>query len=100
MYIKASGAKCCLLVSLAGLLVCATGEVLRKAAMLTAGASFTHVISYRRTARHELVTHGVFSLVRHPSYMGWFLWSAGTQVLFAVALAFASFPIYFRPFVP
>ena len=28
-----------------------------------------------------MVTSGVFSYVRHPSYVGWFLWSLGTQIV-------------------
>jgi protein-S-isoprenylcysteine O-methyltransferase Ste14 len=31
-------------------------------------------------ADHQLITSGVFSLMRHPSYVGWFYWSVGTQV--------------------
>ena len=29
----------------------------------------------------QLVTHGIYSLSRHPSYAGWFYWSIGTQLL-------------------
>ena len=32
---------------------------------------------------HRLVTTGVYSVLRHPSYCGWFWWSLGTQVLLA-----------------
>ncbi len=28
-----------------------------------------------------LVTRGVYAFVRHPGYLGWLLWSVGTQVL-------------------
>ena len=37
---------------------------------------------------HELVTSGVFSYVRHPSYVGWFLWSLGTQVVLLNPICF------------
>ncbi|CAG2182503.1 unnamed protein product, partial [Oppiella nova] len=29
---------------------------------------------------HVLVTHGIYAFCRHPSYVGWFYWSIGTQV--------------------
>lgn len=48
--------------------------------MITAGTSFTHLISYDKRRDHRLVTRGVYSLFRHPSYVGWFWWSVGTQV--------------------
>lgn len=34
-----------------------------------------------KSADHVLVTHGVYSLFRHPSYVGWFYWSIGTQII-------------------
>ncbi len=48
---------------------------------------------------HKLVTEGVFSLVRHPSYVGWFYWSLGTQLvlcnpLCVVAYAAASYAFF------
>ncbi|XP_063708224.1 protein-S-isoprenylcysteine O-methyltransferase [Culicoides brevitarsis] len=66
-----------------GALICFSGEVLRKAAMITASQSFTHVVQFEKAQTHRLVTNGVFSLVRHPSYLGWFMWSIGTQLILA-----------------
>ena len=63
----------------AGLVV--VGEALRKMSMVTAGSNFTHLVQYRKRSSHKLVTSGVYSLFRHPSYVGWFVWSVGTQVL-------------------
>jgi protein-S-isoprenylcysteine O-methyltransferase len=57
------------------------GEALRKVAMITAGTNFTHLVQYRKRDGHELVTSGVYSMFRHPSYVGWFYWSIGTQVV-------------------
>ncbi|OQR66843.1 protein-S-isoprenylcysteine O-methyltransferase-like [Tropilaelaps mercedesae] len=62
-----------------GLTLCALGEALRKCAMLTAGSNFHHLVRVKREEDHELVTSGVYSICRHPSYAGWFLWSVGTQ---------------------
>jgi protein-S-isoprenylcysteine O-methyltransferase len=57
------------------------GEVCRKLAMYTAGKSFNHLVQDVKADDHKLVTNGIYSLVRHPSYFGWFYWSIGTQVL-------------------
>lgn len=57
------------------------GELLRKAAILTAGTSFTHLVQLTRRPQHVLVTRGVYRFCRHPGYCGWFIWAVGTQVL-------------------
>ena len=64
-----------------GIIVCIVGEVLRKLAMFTAGSNFNHIVQQRREDGHELVTNGVYGLCRHPSYVGWFYWSIGTQLI-------------------
>jgi len=64
-----------------GLLVVLCGESLRKLAMWQASTNFNHYIRYRREEGHELVTRGIYSLCRHPSYVGWFYWSIATQVM-------------------
>lgn len=68
------------LVSYFGLILCISGEILRKLAMCTAKHNFNHVVQSEKHDNHELVTHGVYNLCRHPSYVGWFYWSLGTQV--------------------
>ncbi|CAN7986962.1 unnamed protein product [Ixodes hexagonus] len=78
-------------VSVPGLLMCIVGEVLRKSAMLTAGTNFNHIIQSHREAGHVLVTHGVYTLCRHPSYVGWFLWSIGTQVVLVNPLCIVAY---------
>ncbi|XP_041063254.1 60S ribosomal protein L22 isoform X1 [Carcharodon carcharias] len=64
-----------------GLLMVLVGESLRKAAMLTAGSNFNHIVQNEKAETHRLVTTGVYSWSRHPSYVGWFYWSIGTQVI-------------------
>lgn len=64
-----------------GLVLCVGGEVVRKWAMFTARSNFNHVVQIQREEGHVLVTHGIYSLCRHPSYAGWFWWSVGTQLL-------------------
>lgn len=67
-------------VSYFGLILCISGEILRKLAMCTAKHNFNHVVQSEKSDNHELITHGVYNLCRHPSYVGWFYWSIGTQV--------------------
>lgn len=71
------------LVSFFGLLLCIFGEILRKLAMCTAKHNFNHYVQSEKSDNHQLVTHGVYNLCRHPSYVGWFYWSLGTQVRIA-----------------
>ncbi|GBF98550.1 hypothetical protein Rsub_11880 [Raphidocelis subcapitata] len=78
--------------SLLGLALLVAGEALRKAAMLTARRAFTHDIQYERRPGHELVTRGVYRYIRHPGYLGWFVWAVAGQLLLAnpvCAVAFA-----------
>lgn len=69
------------LFSLVGLVLVIGGELMRKAAMIAAGSNFTHEVAHRKRHNHELVTTGLYGWVRHPSYVGWFYWSIGTQLL-------------------
>lgn len=64
-----------------GLIMCIGGEILRKLAMITAKQNFNHLVQTEKSQDHQLVTHGVYQLCRHPSYVGWFYWSIGTQVV-------------------
>lgn len=57
------------------------GQALRTIAMMTAAQNFNHKIAEMKEKDHVLVTHGVYSVVRHPSYTGWFVWSVATQVM-------------------
>ncbi|XP_073459767.1 protein-S-isoprenylcysteine O-methyltransferase isoform X3 [Aquarana catesbeiana] len=65
--------------SVIGLVMVIFGESLRKSAMLTAGSNFNHIVQNEKSETHTLVTSGVYSWFRHPSYVGWFYWSIGTQ---------------------
>ncbi|XP_022111332.1 protein-S-isoprenylcysteine O-methyltransferase-like isoform X1 [Acanthaster planci] len=80
-------------VSLVGLVLCVGGEFLRKVSMLTAGKSFNHYIQTTRARDHVLVTHGVYAWSRHPSYVGWFYWSIGTQIILCNPLCFVAYAI-------
>jgi len=68
-------------ISLLGVIICIIGECIRKSAMITAATNFNHIVVRHHRKGHVLVTHGIYSLFRHPSYVGWFYWSIGTQII-------------------
>jgi len=63
-----------------GMTMALCGMFLRSKAMITAAQSFNHAVQSRKRADHSLVTHGVYSIFRHPSYAGFFYYSVGTQI--------------------
>ena len=71
-----------------GVVISIVGQILRKMAIFHAGNSFYHITKSSKCEDHELVTSGVFSYVRHPYYVGWFLWSLGTQVVLLNPICF------------
>lgn len=86
-------------VSAAGLLLVALGQAVRAVAMWQCGPNFTHLVASQRAPGHELVRRGVYSVLRHPAYFGWFWWSVGTQLLLmnpvcAVLYAWASWRFF------
>ena len=64
-----------------GLIMMITGHVFRTTAEMTAGRNFNHQIQMRKDQQHRLVTEGIYQISRHPSYLGWYLWAVGTQVM-------------------
>lgn len=66
--------------SYVGLILSILGELLRKSAMFTAKHNFNHFVQRAKKRNHELITHGIYGIFRHPSYVGWFYWAIGTQV--------------------
>lgn len=80
--------KTCYWLSSVGVIMCLCGELLRKSAMFTAKTNFNHTVQFVKRSDHRLVTHGVYSLCRHPSYMGWFYWSIGTQIILLNPICF------------
>ncbi|KAJ8387200.1 hypothetical protein AAFF_G00159190 [Aldrovandia affinis] len=43
--------------------------------------SVAGLLMNEKAQSHVLVTTGVYSYCRHPSYVGWFCWSVGTQIM-------------------
>ena len=86
-------------ISMFGLVMVLCGEFTRKLSMITAATNFHHYVQERRQRDHELVTHGIYSWFRHPSYVGWFYWSIGTQVMLCnpvciIGYSFASWKFF------
>ena len=71
-----------------GLCMVIGGEYLRKLSMCTAQQSFSHLIEDKPNSEHQLITHGIYQTYRHPSYVGWFWWACGTQILLTNPICF------------
>lgn len=80
-------------VSNIGLALIIIGEIIRKMAVITAGRAFTHSIRIYHVDDHQLITHGIYAVVRHPGYCGFFIWSVGTQVMLCNPLSTLGFTI-------
>ncbi|KAJ2724941.1 farnesyl cysteine-carboxyl methyltransferase [Coemansia sp. Benny D115] len=64
-----------------GLTAALAGQAVRTLAMVTTKTSFNHIIAERREGDHKLITHGIYCYERHPSYVGFYLWAVGLQVM-------------------
>ncbi|XP_004297724.1 PREDICTED: protein-S-isoprenylcysteine O-methyltransferase B isoform X1 [Fragaria vesca subsp. vesca] len=80
-------------VSNSGLAMVIVGEIIRKMAIITAGRSFTHLIRTRPSEHHQLVTDGIYRVVRHPGYCGFFIWSVGTQIMLCNPISTIAFAL-------
>ncbi|XP_011012308.1 PREDICTED: protein-S-isoprenylcysteine O-methyltransferase B-like isoform X1 [Populus euphratica] len=76
-----------------GLVMVIIGEITRKLAIVTAGQAFTHLIKVHHEEQHNLITHGVYRFVRHPSYTGFLIWSVGTQIMLCNPISIIGFAI-------
>jgi len=82
-----------------GVVLSLLGWAMRTAALFTAQANFTHIVAWRKLPSHVLVTTGVYSICRHPGYLGWFIWSVSTQLVLGnpfclVAYSFVSWRFF------
>ncbi|KAI8056699.1 Isoprenylcysteine carboxyl methyltransferase family-domain-containing protein [Syncephalis plumigaleata] len=77
--------------TIAGFLLVVIGQVARTLAMATAGRSFNHQVQSRRRLDHQLITWGIYSWMRHPSYFGFYFWALGTQLMLANPFSFVAF---------
>lgn len=74
-----------------GLALILFGQTLRSLAMVHAAENFSHIVATSKRDDHKLVTTGVYGYSRHPSYVGFFYWALGTQVLLSNPVSFVIF---------
>ncbi|KAI6047414.1 Isoprenylcysteine carboxyl methyltransferase family-domain-containing protein [Pisolithus marmoratus] len=80
-------------VSQIGIILALSGQILRTAAMIHASTNFSHSVAFRKRESHKLVTNGVYSWSRHPSYAGFFYWALGTQLALQNTICFVGFAV-------
>ncbi|KAL2221542.1 protein-S-isoprenylcysteine O-methyltransferase [Thermoascus aurantiacus ATCC 26904] len=71
-----------------GLALMIVGQTVRTLAMAHAGSNFNHTVQVERKEGHTLVKTGVYSVLRHPSYFGFFWWGLGTQLVLGNVICF------------
>ncbi|EEQ83362.1 hypothetical protein RJZ56_003778 [Blastomyces dermatitidis] len=76
-----------------GLVFIVVGQLVRSLAMAQAGTNFTHTVQSRRREGHTLVKDGIYRILRHPSYFGFFWWSLGTQMVLGNGVCFLAYTI-------
>lgn len=69
------------IIQVSGIFLLGFGMLLRSMAMVNAAASFSHDIKDNLGQGHKLVTEGVYALCRHPSYLGFFAFALGGQII-------------------
>ena len=78
---------------LLGLILTAVGQFIRTAAMLQAGSSFNHIVQTRLGDGHDLVTTGIYGVIRHPAYFAFFWWGLGTQLVLGNPICFVAYAV-------
>lgn len=76
-----------------GLALVLMGQAIRTLAMVQCGESFNHIVQSTRKRSHFLVTHGVYAVARHPSYLGFFWWSLGSQLVLGNPICFVGYAV-------
>jgi len=59
--------------------------------MIHAASNFSHSVALYKMEDHVLVTGGIYSWFRHPSYAAFLYWALGTQMVLQNPLSFALF---------
>ena len=57
-----------------------SGLTMRLLSFYTAKSNFTHLVQHDKKQNHRLVTHGIYKYVRHPGYLGFFMFSLGSML--------------------
>mmetsp|Transcript_1912 Transcript_1912/g.5988 ORF Transcript_1912/g.5988 Transcript_1912/m.5988 type:complete len:120 (-) Transcript_1912:354-713(-) len=62
------------------------------------------MLAQEQRDEHVLVTHGIYSVLRHPAYFGYFWWAVGTQILLANPICLITYTaatfFFFRNRIP
>jgi len=75
------------------------GQSIRITTLFTAGKNFHHNIQHEFSPDHRLLTTGLYSFTRHPSYLGWYIWAMSSQVLMVNPVSFYVYWIACRLFL-
>jgi len=67
------------------------GHFLRISALFTCKTNFEYLVQYTRQKGHKLVKNGVYKIFRHPSYVGFYLWAVGTQIMMCNIICIVGF---------
>lgn len=76
-----------------GLGLTTLGQVIRSLAMAQAASNFNHHVQSQHKAGHVLVRHGLYAVLRHPSYFGFFWWGLGTQLVLGNVACFVGYAL-------
>ncbi|KAF8933666.1 farnesyl cysteine-carboxyl methyltransferase [Dissophora ornata] len=74
-----------------GLVLVVVGQAARTLAMFSAKSNFSHHVEYYKEEHHVLVTDGIYSVLRHPSYFGFYYWALGSQLMMMNPVCFIGF---------
>ena len=80
------------------IMIAVAGQVLRTTAMITAGSNFTHLVAETKEDHHVLVKTGIYSVLRHPSYTGFFYWALALQVILFNPICFVLYVVALKQF--
>ncbi|KAG9103134.1 hypothetical protein FRC06_000129 [Ceratobasidium sp. 370] len=86
------------IISIIGIVITALGQACRSLAMIHAATNFSHSVATYKVTAHRLVTDGIYSISRHPSYTGFFYWSLGTQLVLQNPISFILYLVLLRRF--
>lgn len=81
-----------------GLLLLIIGQACRTIAMFSAKSNFSHHIVDYKERDHVLVQHGIYSVMRHPSYFGFYWWAVGVQLLLINPICLLLFVYWLQKF--
>ncbi|KAJ1499454.1 hypothetical protein HMI55_004392, partial [Coelomomyces lativittatus] len=74
------------------------GQSIRSLAMIQASTNFSHTIAFKKDTHHQLVQTGVYKLLRHPAYFGFFWRSLGMQLILLNPVCFIGYLVILHSF--